>query len=200
MMFAKPIDNDNAQLRELIDSIDDGNTNTNPSLVSTSNSSSLALSSGQTYTGTYEQVSMYASVSVLVIIDTGAGEKGTLTMGLAMEQAGTNTRSKSVEVSFGNSSVHTLSLVSDYFRVEFDADLGTACTGAIQVIYHKYRTQGLMSFIGESINDQNDATLTRSVLTAKKPDGDYVNVPGNSVSNHSAACFWSNLRVRLAQF
>jgi hypothetical protein len=145
-------------------------------LVSAANSTTLALSSGESFTGAFEFVSDFASVSVLVIIDTGSSEAGTLTMGLSTDALGTHQRAKSVEVSFGNSSVHTLSLVSKYFRVSFAADQGTSCTGYVQTIYHTYRTQGLVSFIGESINDQNDATLTRSVLTAKDVLGNYVNV------------------------
>jgi hypothetical protein len=153
-----------------------GSTPVGQGLVSTVNSSTLALSSTQTYTGTFEDVSQYASVSVLVIIDTGSSEAATLTMELSTDAVGTHTRSKSVEVSFGNSSVHTLSLVSNYFRVSLAADQGTAATGYIQTIYNVNRTQGLMSFIGESINDQNDCSLVRSVLTAKNTLDTYENV------------------------
>lgn len=145
-------------------------------LVSKINSPSLSLLSTESFTGSWEDVSEYASVSILIIIDTGSSEAGTLTMHLSTDAAGTNTRTKSVLVSTGTSSVHTLSLVSRYFRISFAADQGTACNGVIQTIYNKYRAQGLISFVGETINDQNDASLVRSVITAKNTKGDYVNV------------------------
>jgi hypothetical protein len=70
-------------------------------LLSTVNSTALALSAGEVFTGVFETTSFYGSVSVLVIIDTGGGEKCTLSMVLSPDLV--TSRQKNVEVSFGNS-------------------------------------------------------------------------------------------------
>jgi len=143
--------------------------------VSNVNSTTLSLSSGQTFTGTYEHIEKYSSVSVLIIIDTGSAEACTLNMDLSIDT--TNTRTKSVLIDAESPSAHTLAVISQFFRIRVEADQSTSVTGAVQVIYHEDRPQGLTSFISETINGNNDAVLTRSVLVGEDTEsGSYSNI------------------------
>lgn len=143
-------------------------------VLSSANSTILNLSAAQSFTGLYENVEDFSSVSVLVFINTAGGEAGTLSLTLSPDT--TSTRTKSFLINSGNSSVHTLSIVSKYFRVSLSADQGTSCTGTIQTIYHYYRQAGLISYIGETLTDYNDATITRAVITAQDTSGTFQNV------------------------
>ena len=147
-------------------------------IISADNSSILALSIGETYTGNWEETELYSSISILVIIDTAGGEIATLNMDLSIDQS--FTRTKTVLVSIDSTGVHTIANVSKYFRIRIEADQTTAVNGAVQVILHKNRTQGLISFVSENISDNSDCTVVKSILTAKDSNGDYQNLTSDS--------------------
>lgn len=147
-----------------------------PGLVSSLNSGTLSLTPGQSFTGSYEQVLDYSTISILTIIDFVGGESGTLSLVQSTDASGTYTRTKTVDVSAAQGSVHTLSVVSEYFRVEFAADQGTSCTGYLQVMMHKKQPHGITSFIGETLTTANDCHVTRSVLVAQDKLSQFRNV------------------------
>jgi len=146
---------------------------------SAGNSSLLALSSGQSFIGTYEDAENYASVSIMVDIDTGSNELCTLTMDMSTDNVGTNKRTKTIIVGNTETGAHTLRLVSRYFRVTVTADQSTSVTGAIQTIYDQ-QDSPLKSFISEVITGENDCEITRSVITGSTTGGTYRNVTVDS--------------------
>jgi len=127
------------------------------------------------YAGTYETVADYTQVTVVAAIGTSSGERGVVDLQLGMTSTGSTRRGKYAETSVVfPSSVHTLTIVTQYFRCCL-VGMGTALTGNLQVILHTTKNKALTSFVGEAINDSNDCELTRAVISGKTTGGSYRN-------------------------
>jgi hypothetical protein len=149
-----------------------------PSLVSEDNSGVVSLAIGEEFVGNFDNVEGWASISVLVIIDTAGGEEATLHLELSPNTIDIRDKFFVIGTTNGLTSVHTLSVVAKYFHVRLSADRGTTATGSIQTIYHKFRPHGLISSVNESVGTENDVQLTRSVVMGSLPDGSgFANVP-----------------------
>jgi hypothetical protein len=153
-----------------------GTSSNDPGIVSTDNSTTLTLSSGQTFTGSFEDVSDFSTISIFTIIDTGSSELGTLYLDLAADDDGTYTHTKTVDVGVTTTDVHQLPVVSNYFRIRVSANQGTSCTGYVQVIYHQTRNKHLSALINEPISSTSDCEIVRAVITGKQPGGNFKNV------------------------
>lgn len=126
--------------------------------VSSVNSSTTPLSGSATFTGTAERVEQYSNVTVMVDSDVD----GTLKMQLSTD--GTNwDRSKDVVVDqdISSGSVHTLEIVSKFFRVVYVNGSGAQSHFRLQTIYHKFKSGFLTSSPDEKISKINDAQLVR---------------------------------------
>ncbi len=126
--------------------------------VSSVNSSTSPLSGAATFTGTSEDVSQYATITVFVDSDVD----GTLKMQLSSD--GTNwDRSKNVAVNqeIGTGSVHTLEVVAQYFRIVYVNGSSAQAHFRLQAIYHKFRSGFLTSSPDEKISKINDAQIVR---------------------------------------
>jgi hypothetical protein len=130
----------------------------NDGFISTANSSETVISGTESFTGTAEDVSRYSTISVFVDSD----QNGTLKMQLSSD--GTNwDRSKNVPVdqAISTGSVHTLEVVSQYFRIVY-VNGGTDQTHfRLQTIFHAHRSGFLTSSSDEIISKINDAQVVR---------------------------------------
>ena len=136
-----------------------GNLAGDPGLVSTTNSSSTPLSGAAVFTGTAEDVSDYSTTTVFVDSDVS----GSLSMEFSVD--GTNwDRTKIVPVDvedIGTGSVHTLEVVSQYFRVVYTNGASAQAHFRLQTLYNKYRSGFLTSSPDEVISKVNDAQIVR---------------------------------------
>jgi hypothetical protein len=126
--------------------------------VSTANSSTATLSGTAVFTGTSEDVSEYATITCMVDSDVD----GTLSMQLSTD--GTNwDRAKVVplDITLGGGSVHTLEMVSQYFRVVYTNGSAAQSHFRLQTIYHTYRSGFLTSSPDQIISKVNDAQIVR---------------------------------------
>jgi len=123
----------------------------------------------------FEPVSNYSLLTSTCGVEFGNGEKAILNLGLGVNSLGTIVRNKGVELTNQTpTSAHTLTIVSDYFRIKF-ISVGTTMNGFVQTIYNTYKSGKLTGTINEQITGSNDCELTRSVLTGTTQRGRYVN-------------------------
>jgi len=126
--------------------------------------------------GSYETVKDYANLTTVTVIDSIAGEHAAIDMQLGINSTGENKRDKYTEVSsVFPSSVHTLAIVTEYFRFRV-IGMGTKINGSTQAIYHTNCTGKPTLFVNEEINENNDCDLNRSILMAKTQNDSYKNI------------------------
>jgi hypothetical protein len=126
--------------------------------VSTDNSSTATLSGAAVFTGTGEDVSPYATITVFVDSDVD----GTLSMEFSIDNTNWD-RKKIVPLDIGISSgsVHTLEVVAQYFRVVYTNGSSAQGHFRLQTIYHNARSGFLTSSPDQIISKINDAQVVR---------------------------------------
>lgn len=143
--------------------------------ISTNNSTSETLAASATYTGTWEDISQFASISIIGT----ATQNATLYFDFSTD--GTTTirtvqLSSGIDTSLG---IHSLIPVAQYGRVRV-VDAGSGASIVIQTIYHKSaRIAQPTSRITQDISDYLDVLNTRSVLVGKTSGDYYKNVGVN---------------------
>ena len=139
------------------------------------NNSSASVLSGATsgFTGNWSDVSSYSSLSVLVDGTATGTTSGTLQLQFSHDSVIVN-RDIQISVSdITNAPPRTLGIVAKYFRVIYTTD-GDLTSFDLQTMYHKTQVQ-LVSRLDQTLNENDDVTNVRAVLTGQQPDGDYVN-------------------------
>jgi hypothetical protein len=134
---------------------------TGDGVVSTANSSAVALTTGATFTGTGEDVSIYASVAITVISDAVSAING-----LSIEQSSDNTNwdlISAYSVLASTTQQHTIKPTMQYFRVVY-SNADTAQTSfRLQTIFHKYSPRELHGGVEVGIRRDADAAYSRTV-------------------------------------
>lgn len=128
----------------------------NQGFVSIVNSSTTPLTGAATFTGTSEEVTNYSQLTVLYETDV----EGTISMELSTD--GTNWDRKKV-VTNASSGVHTLVIVSKYFRIVFTNGVDAQSYFRLQTIYHVSKGKHLTSTTNQTISENDDVELIRSV-------------------------------------
>ena len=166
-------------------------------LVDTANSSTTPLGGAGVFTGTAVDVSEYSIITVMMDADVD----GMLSMQLSTD--GTNwDRAKVVvlDQTIGSGSVHTLEVVSQFFRVVFTNGAGAQAHFRLQTIYHAAKSGFLTSSPDQVISKVNDAQLVRvanspmlDVSRGLYADKNAVHKVGHNaaVPNGSYADIWS---------
>lgn len=134
--------------------------NTDQGHISTLNSTFTPLSDGATFTGTGEDVAQFATITVFMDSDIN----GSLSMQFSAD--GTNwDRAKVVplDILIGGGSVHTLEVVSQFFRVVYTNSTGNGAQThlRLQTLFHKNRSGFLTSSPDQMISKINDAQIVR---------------------------------------
>ena len=152
--------------------------------VSSVNSTAVPLTGASTFTGEWQEVAEYATLSVIFSTDV-AGVTDGLELQLSTD-ATTATRIKKITPVLSGSvyaGVHELAIVSRYFRVVYTNGPGTQSTFTLQTIFSKVRNKHLTSTLSQVISDSDDVELTRSVIMGKTEGGYYGNVGMAPVTN-----------------
>jgi hypothetical protein len=129
-------------------------------LVSTDNSTSETLGASATYTGTWEDISNYGSISVIASADQNA----TLWADFSIDGV---TATRNIQLSTGTDTslgIHSLIPVSQYFRVRV-VDAGSGATIDVQTLYYKTaRIAQPTSRLGQALSTYSDVLNTRAIL------------------------------------
>jgi hypothetical protein len=176
-----------------------GNFELSDGVISSSNSQFLSsISAGNTYTGSYEDISNYSLITLLVHGTGTSPADGTITCYFSSD--GTNidrTVSYPVQDCTANSTTsttsttfnpaHTLLPISKYFKVNYVNGSQALTDFRLTVLYHKSKSKPLTSRVTQFLTDYVDSDTTRSILNGRTegtelPGGNYQNL---NVSNGS---------------
>lgn len=147
--------------------------------IDSDNSTTVALSGDAVFTGSWTNVLQYSEITVLIATD-----QSSATSGLSMQFStdGTNIdRAKTISVT-SSGTVHTLIVISKFFRVVYTNGSTDQGEFRMQTIYHKNKSKDLTSTLSQTITDQADVQNTRSIITGAKTNGTFTNVGVNAES------------------
>jgi len=133
-----------------------------------------SLAAGEVFQGTGEDVSKYARVGVSVYSSTASS--GTLWLEVSHDNVNWSGPSRTWEdTRFAQP--HMWEIVEKYFRIKYLNGTTAVSDLAIQVQYSVNGSILLGHQLNESLKDETEAIVTRSVLVGKQTDGSYTNVP-----------------------
>ncbi len=142
------------------------NSRSNPTggYISVNNTTTTPLVGDAVFTGTKDEVYGFSSVSVFIYTDVASAANG---LSLELSADGINwDRKKTVTVTASVSQVHTLSVVTRYFRVVYTNGPDDQTTVRIQSIYHSGRGIGVSSGTQQTLQPWDDVLLVRPVSDA----------------------------------
>lgn len=142
--------------------------------IDTNNTTTTPLAGDAVFTGTATDITHVATISIIVFSDQASAAGG-----LSFQQSGDGTNWDSTDdYTYTNSTgkVYNIPAQGAYFRVVYTN--GSTIQGAFRLttILRTGATEANSHRIGDAISDEDDAGLNIAVLTAKKPNGDYVNI------------------------
>lgn len=146
-----------------------------PNVVSGGNSTTSTLGSGATFTGSWEEILKYSSISVLINSDQDSAADG-----LKVEWSADGSTIHSNDLFSYSAAVgkqYTFGTPARYFRLRYTNGGTGQGSFTLQTIYHRVNLKHSSHRLTDSLDDEDDAELTKSVITGKSNEsGDYVNV------------------------
>lgn len=164
-------------------------------VISTNNSTDTPLAGGATFPGAWEEVTNYASISIIAAAD----EVGTLWADFSTDGS---TTIRSIQLSDTNSSslgIHSLIIVAKYFKVRVINGPTLQGSFQLQTIYSRHsRIAQPTSRLAQTIGDYSDVLNSRSVIAAQNTLGTFTNVRSDYNSNLQTSTItneWANLAI-----
>jgi hypothetical protein len=157
--------------------------------VDSNNTTTSLLGAGATYTGTATDVLDYAVLFVNCHSDEASAIDG-----LSIQQSidGSDwTFTDEYTIQAGGAKTFSFQLSCKYFRVVYTNGANPQTHFDLSSTLKKTNSKPSSHRIQDSISDEDDAELVKSVLTALKPNGDFINI--NATNN-------DNLRVSIAEY
>lgn len=143
-------------------------------VVSTANSSTATLGIGGVFTGTFEEVKDYATISIVIRTD-----QASATDGLEIQWSTNSTDIDDTDtytIPANNGKYFTFGPEARYLRIRYTNGAVAQTFFRMQVIYHYFNTKPSSHRLTDTFNDENDAELVKAVIAAKAPTGTFVNV------------------------
>ena len=143
------------------------------SYVSTANSTTTgSFGAGTTITGAYEDVSAYATLSVLV----NCSQTTTLDIDYSTNGS-TQQYTTQFIINANQGSPHLSTIIAKYFRTRVTNTSGSVATLALQTILHTTKAAlQTVSLTSDTLSSDPSATLVRNVNVGQNPNGRYKNV------------------------
>ena len=147
--------------------VDTGNSTTNP----------LAASPGpgDVFTGAWQEVVQYQSISVLVEGSAASTAPGTLKLQFSQDGVVVAREITLSEADVSSVAPRTLGVIAQYFRVLYENGAVAQSALNIQTLLHSSQVE-LVSRLNQSLDGDEDVQNTRSVITGEDPDGAFKNV------------------------
>jgi len=142
--------------------------------VSPGNSTDATLGVSASFNGTWEDVSGYAGLTILVDGTSAGTADGTLYMEFSHDSVTTH-RSIAIAVDDVTAAApRTLGVVAKYFQIRYDNGTTATTSFTIQTIYHTSQVE-LVSRLNSTIGDNIDVSNVRAVISGRQPNGKYTN-------------------------
>lgn len=142
-----------------------------PSVISTANSSTAVLGANAAFTGTSEDVSNFAMITVQLFTD-----QISATLGFKPQYSidGTNWDDGDAYTIVANDGkFYTFPTQAKFFRISYTNGAVAQTVFRMQCIFHRNIVKSSSHRIGDTLSDENDAELVKSINTAKRLDGVY---------------------------
>ena len=141
--------------------------------LSLSNSTKTPLSGGATFTGEWEEVLDYSSISVIADSDVAS----TLYCDFSIDGVTSDRNIQMSDGTSGSMGIHSLIVVARYFRVRVVNGAGAQSSLRVQTLYSiDSRIAQPTSRLAQTISNYSDVLNTRAVIVAQEPDGTYSNI------------------------
>jgi hypothetical protein len=125
------------------------------------NSTTTLIAGGGTFTGRAVDCSVFSSITVFIYSDVASATNG---LSLELSTDGVNwDRKKQVTVKAGVSQVHSLAVVSQYFRITYTNGSSAQSEFRLQTICHVSKSRDLSSGTEQVIQKYDDVALQRLV-------------------------------------
>lgn len=147
---------------------------THPSVLSTANSTSTPLGANATFTGTFEEVLPYSTISIIVVANQASAASGLV---VQWSSDGTNiddTDSFSVLASSGKQ--YSFGAMARYFRIVYTNGTSAQSSFRLQTIFHRVGIKNSSHRLDGMVVGDDDAELVKAAITGKATDGNYYNV------------------------
>jgi hypothetical protein len=145
------------------------------SLISTLNIFNSTLNTATSYTGTWEDITLYQDIATM----TYSTRDVTLYLEFSMDGVNTH-RTLTYSVPAGIGKPHKASRVARYFRTRISNTSGLTATIQHQVIYNANTKGHLSTPVDGNIDASADSEVTRSILFGRTEGGIYQNLPVDS--------------------
>lgn len=173
-------------------SVDGVYVNQRASGVSTLNSTSALLGTSGTFTGTWEDVVGFSTIAISVYAAEMSANDGLI---LEYSSDGINVDDSDLyTIATATGNQFTVGVLSKYFRVRYVNGTIPQTSFRLSTIYHINNIKPSSHRINDSISGQNDAELSKAVLTGRNPDGTFVNVTaqGTEATNSTSTLLGAN--------
>lgn len=144
------------------------------SVASTLNSTSTPLAGGGSFIGTFEDIGSYSNITVMITTDVDSADNG-LRVDWSTDGV-THDDTDVFKIYAGQSKQFTFGVTSKYFHIEYYNGASAQSEFRLQVLLHRGTPKPSSHRVDDIIVQEDDAQLTKSVLTAKSPDGTFRNM------------------------
>ena len=169
-------------------------------VVSTLNSTNTPLGSNATFTGAFEDVKNFSSLSLLVRTDKDSATDG---LKLQWSDDGVNVRRESIATMAGNTAngyYFSVGRQGRYYRFTYTNGSDAQTVFAVEITHEATQGGGAYIPIGSNLSSLYTGLLTRSVITGQQPDGDYVNASADGLAFENSTNLGSNAVFTSAWF
>lgn len=135
----------------------------------------IPLAGGATFLGPYEDVSRYSYITY-AINGAPALAGGTLSFEFSFDQAQVDISVPLTVLNVDEHPPHTLVPIAQYFRLRYVNGITPLTNFRLQTTFHNSKSKGLSRFAVQPFTDYDDVELSRSIIVAKNPAGDYENI------------------------
>ena len=154
--------------------------------VDNGNSSAATLGNGGVFTGTWQDLSGYHGITVLVDGTSGGTSDGTLQMQFSHDGV---TAHRDISIAVADvtaASPRTLGVVAQYFRVIYTNGTTAQTSFDLQTMLHTQQIN-LVSRLDSTMGASDDVQNVRAAIVSQQPDGTYKNEPHNGQAFSSSA-------------
>jgi hypothetical protein len=154
-------------------------------VVCADNSTTTTLGANGSFVGSWVDVSNYSIIYTSIRTDVSGLDTGSFSLHMDFSQDGV-TKDVHEDYYIGSSEYGAIFSVQpscQYFRIQYYNGADAQGVMRLQTIYRPNYGKPSSHRIDDPINDQNDAELTKSILTAKTDAGAYVNISATNSNN-----------------
>ena len=143
-------------------------------IVDPNNTSTTALTASSTFTGAATDILDYAEAIICIHSDQSSASKG---LEIQVSSDATNWYVADAYTYEANSEkTYSVQTSRKYFRVVYTNGAVDQTSMDLSVLLHKFRSKPSSHPIGDPIVNDDDAELTKAVITAEDENGDFVNI------------------------